>query len=304
MLIRRSNLLVPLQDAGFIENAWRYDADAVTLCPDDAGSEGERVRGALGPVARGAAEVFVRVRAARLDDDLEAAVWPGLSGIVLADVEAAAQVAQAAAHADTLERERGLSPRSLTFILQISAPRGVWDMRSLVRASGRVSQAGLDEPALAHALGIDCVPAYDPFVYARGRLAIECTAAKVGAIGMAWPMSVFENLDASEKEVHELAVKAKNLGMKGILCRHASWVAPINAAFTPTPALVEWNRRVREAFTAGVAAGTAAVPLDGKMIDVPVDEWAKVVLETAQACAARDAQKATARGRALARPGR
>ena len=67
-----------------------------------------------------------------------------------------------------------------------------------------------------------------------------------------------------------------------------------NAAFTTTPELVTYNKRVREAFAAGVAAGTAAVPLDGRMIDVPVDEWAIVVLETADACAKRDAEKAAA----------
>jgi citrate lyase beta subunit len=79
--------------------------------------------------------------------------------------------------------------------------------------------------------------------------------------------------------------------MKGVICPHASWVAPVNSAFTPTPELVTYNKRVREAFAAGVAAGTAAVPLDGRMIDVPVDEWAIVVLATAEACAARDAEK-------------
>ena len=83
--------------------------------------------------------------------------------------------------------------------------------------------------------------------------------------------------------------------MKGVICPHPSWVAPVNAAFTPTPELVAWNKRVREAFAAGAAAGTAAVPLDGKMIDVPVDEWAKKVLAMAEACAARDAAKRLAR---------
>jgi citrate lyase subunit beta/citryl-CoA lyase len=86
--------------------------------------------------------------------------------------------------------------------------------------------------------------------------------------------------------------------MKGVFCPLPGWVAPVNAAFTPTPELVEWNRRVREAFAAGVAAGTAAVPLDGKMIDVPVDEWAIVVLAMAEACAARDAAKQAALNRA------
>lgn len=55
-----------------------------------------------------------------------------------------------------------------------------------------------------------------------------------------------------------------------------------------------WNKRVREAFAAGVAAGTAAVPLEGRMIDVPVDEWAFVVLAMSEACAARDAEKRSA----------
>ena len=73
-----------------------------------------------------------------------------------------------------------------------------------------------------------------------------------------------------------------------------SWVTPVNAAFTPTADLVAHNKRVREVFAEAVAAGTAAVPLDGRMIDVPVDEWAKVVLAMAEACDARDAQKLAA----------
>ena len=40
-----------------------------------------------------------------------------------------------------------------------------------------------------------------------------------------------------------------------------------------------------------MAAGTAVVPFARRMIDVPVDEWAKVVLELA---AARDAEKRAA----------
>ncbi|HTD91465.1 MAG TPA: hypothetical protein VK663_12435, partial [Burkholderiales bacterium] len=126
-------------------------------------------------------------------------------------------------------------------------------------------------------------------------LAVEATAARVAAVGMAYPLSV-NSIERPYAEIHELATKARNLGMKGVICPYASWVAPVNAAFTPTPELVEWNRRVREAFAAGVAAGTAAVPLDGKMIDVPVDEWAIVVLAMADACAVRDAQKRTAVG--------
>src|SRR5207249_6156152 len=97
-------------------------------------------------------------------------------------------------------------------------------------------------------------------VYASGRLAVEATAGEVNPVGMAYPLSV-ERRAAPESEIHALAAKARNSGMKGVICPHASWVAPVNAAFTPTSELVAWNKRVREAFAAGVAAGTAAVPL-------------------------------------------
>lgn len=293
ILVRRSNLLLPLRDAAAVAGAWRHNADAITLMLDGAAIAPDSIKAAIAAAAKGGAEVFVRVDKASLQTDLEAAVWPGVCGIMLPLVESAAEVAQADALATALEKQRGMATATLQFILMLESARGVWDIRSIIKASSRVTQVALDERALAGDLGFTPLPELDPFDYARGRLAVEATAAKVAAIGMAYPLSV-QPRELSEAELHELATKARNLGMKGVICPYASWVAPVNAAFTPTPALVEWNRRVREAFAAGVAAGTAAVPLDGKMIDVPVDEWAIVVLAMAEACAARDAQKRAA----------
>jgi citrate lyase subunit beta/citryl-CoA lyase len=299
MLIRRSNLLVPIGDADAMNNAWRHGADAIAL--DLEGSPPcaqPRMKAAIAAAARGAAEVFVRIDKANLKAGLDASVWPGLAGIVLPQVESASDVADAEAITAALERERGIEPGSLTFIVLLESARAVWNIREILAASPRISQAGLDEPDLAASLGIEPDPEYDPFVYARGRLAVEATAAKVGAIGMAYPMSVLQPTDGSPVEIEKMATRARNSGMKGVLCPHPGWVAPVNAAFTPTPELVHYNHRVREAFAAGLEAGTAAVPLDGRMIDVPVDEWAIVVIATAEACAARDAQKREALERA------
>jgi citrate lyase subunit beta/citryl-CoA lyase len=297
ILVRRSNLLVPVADAAAVNSAWRHNADAITLDPgDDAGARA-RVRDAIAAAGQGAAEVFVRVSRPFLKPDFEAAIWPGLRGIMLAHVASAAEIAEAAEIVAALESTRGIAAGSLQFIVTLGSARAVWDIRAIVTASPRISQVGLDESALAADLGIAShlkhEAEYDPFVYARGRLAFEATAAKVNPVGMAYPQSV-QLREAPAPEIHTLATKAKNLGMKGVICPHACWVAPVNSAFTPTPELVTFNKRVREAFAAGVAAGTAAVPLDGRMIDVPVDEWAIVVLATAEACAARDAAKQAA----------
>jgi citrate lyase subunit beta/citryl-CoA lyase len=295
MLIRRSNLLVALSDSNAVDNAWRHDADAVTLDLESAaGASRTTLARAIPSAARGGAEVFVKVDKRTLEQELRAAVRPGLSGIVLPQVESADDVKRADELATALEREHGIAAGTLTFIVLLESARAVWDIRAILSASSRISQAGLDERDLAASLGIDPDPEIDPFVYARGRLAVEATAAKVGAVGMAYPMSVLESHDAAAADIRTMATKAKNSGMKGVMCPHPGWVAPVNAAFTPTPELVHYNRRVREAFAAGVAAGTAAVPLDGRMIDVPVDEWAIVVIATAEACAARDAQKRAA----------
>ena len=62
-------------------------------------------------------------------------------------------------------------------------------------------------------------------------------------------------------------------------------------AFTPTESQVDYYTQVRQVFANALAAGTAAAPFAGRMIDVPVDEWAKVVLEMAAACGARDLEK-------------
>jgi citrate lyase subunit beta/citryl-CoA lyase len=292
MLIRRSNLLAPIAD---VAGAWRHNADAITLALP-GGDARAGVKEAIAAAGRGGAEVFVRVDQSALRADLEAAVWPGLTGIVLPQVDTAAEVSMAADVIAALEKQRGIAAGSAQLIVLLATARAVWDIRAVLAASRRLSQIGLNEGGLAKSLGLTPDPALDPFVYARGRVVVEAIAAKVSPIGMAWPLGALPR-EAPHADVLQATMNSKNLGFKGTLCPYPGWVAPVNAAYTPTPELVTWNRRVREAFAAGVAAGTAAVPLDGKMIDVPVDEWAIVVLAMAEACAKRDAEKTAAASR-------
>ena len=301
LLIRRSNLLVPATDAAALHEAWRSNADAITLDLEDGVAPARKaearalVRPALAQAKPGRTEVFVRVNKPLMHADLAASVWGGLHGIMLAQAESAQDVLQADAALGELERERGISIGSIQIIVLIESPRAVWDIRSIISASARVTQAGLDESDLAASMRINPLPEYDPFIYARGRLVVEATAAGVLPVGMAYPLGLQASLMPAE-ELNRMANNARNSGMKGVVCPHASWVEPVNRAFTPTDELVAYNRRVRELFAAGVAAGTAAVPLDGRMIDVPVDEWAKVVIATAEACAVRDEEKRRAMG--------
>ena len=95
ILVRRSNLLVPITDAERVNQAWRSDADAITLDLEDGVVETRKaearglVKEAIALAGQGGAEVFVRVNAALLHADLDASVWPGVHGIMLPRVASA-----------------------------------------------------------------------------------------------------------------------------------------------------------------------------------------------------------------------
>ena len=300
LLVRRSNLLVPVADSTLVGTAWQHGADAITLdLRDRSGISFEAdlyksLPSAIHGAKEGGAEIFVCPDRCSLRADLEASVWPGLDGIMLSHVESAADVLQIEDILKTLESARQIEVESLSLIIMLGSPRGVWDVRSILASSPRITQIGLDEAQLACACSIMPSPGLDPFVFARSRVVFEAIAAGVNPIGATYPLSVEPRILAPS-EIHRMATDARNSGMKGVLCLHPTWVAPVNSAFTPTAESVAYHKRVREAFAAGVAAGTAAVPLEGRMIDVPVDEWAKVVISTFDACAARDAEKRRAK---------
>lgn len=301
-LVRRSNLVVPITTAGrrLVSDgpgeAWLRAPDAVTLDLEDGVRESRKmearalVRESISIAGQHGAEVFVRVNKSYLYADLEASVWPGLKGIMLPKADEAGDVAQAADLIEEMERRRGIDPGSLELIVLLGSALGVWNVRDIITASPRVTQVALEERDLCLDLGISPREEYDPFVYARGRIVVEGTAAGVQPVGMAYPLS---SLPAAlpRDDLLRLATVGKNLGYKGVICPDASWVEPANTAFTPNPELVDYYMQVREVFAEGVEAGTAAVPFKGRLIDVPVDEWAKVVLRVAASCEARDEEK-------------
>jgi citrate lyase subunit beta/citryl-CoA lyase len=71
------------------------------------------------------------------------------------------------------------------------------------------------------------------------------------------------------------ALHARRLGFGGKLCIHPKQVAVVNQGFSPTPAQIDWARRVVDA---DAASGGAPVAVDGKMVDRPVVLKARSVL--------------------------
>ncbi len=305
ILVRRSNLVIPATQSRMVRWAWNLGADAIILDlqdgipPTELETARDSLKSAVSLVAKGGAEVFVRVNAHSVYADAAAAMCADLTGIAVPGPESAADIAEADAILNELERHAGVARGSVEIFPSIETAAGVWRIREIITASPRIRQAIIDEAELAASLGIVQGSDPDPFVYARGRLCIEATAAGVQPIAVADPLGRgIANL--GHDDLVQTATDARNLGFKGMVCSHPAWVNPVNEAYTPTESLVDYYTQVREVFAQALAAGTAAAPFAGRMIDVPVDEWAKDVLAMSAACAARDAEKQTALEKARA----
>lgn len=299
ILVRRSILVVPAVHQRMVARSWMHNADAVTIDLQSGTPRAELVqvrktlRQSVALAGKGGAQVFVLVNAEFVYADSNASVGPGLTGVVLPGVEAADQVKEADAILADLEKIHGVTGGSLEITPSIETAAGVWHIREIITASSRVKQVGIDEAALAASLGIAQSSEHDAFVFARGRLCIEATAAGVQPIAVADPMGT-QTGNLPHEDMAQIATDSRNLGFKGMVCGHPSWIVPVNEAYTPTESLVDYYTQVREVFAQALAAGTAAAPFAGRMIDVPVDEWAKDVLAMSAACAARDEEKRAA----------
>jgi citrate lyase subunit beta / citryl-CoA lyase len=64
----------------------------------------------------------------------------------------------------------------------------------------------------------------------------------------------------------------------------------LNEEFRPSAAEVDHARRVLAAYDKALAEGVGAVTVDGRMIDVPVVERARLLVEREAAIAAREAR--------------
>ena len=298
--------MVSISDRESVESSWTHNADAVILDLTGASSDAERFRrrgrktlsDSIEIAGRGGADVFVLVNRSVAHADIEAAIWPGVKGVVYPGAESAAEIADVDGLLADLENRRGIDRDTLHIIALLQTGAGIWNIREIIRASPRISSVGLNELAMCANMGITPTAGFDPFEYAKGRIIIEARASGVQPIGMSHPYGVLPEFD-NEPEIARLALRSKNLGFAGAICPHPSWVAHCNRAFAPPENQLDFYRETRRLFAEGVARGTAAVPYPGTtmMIDVPVDENARVNLELWELCAAREDEKAAALAR-------
>lgn len=244
--VRRSWLIVPVLDDDAIQRAVATRADVIVLDMEDSIHDSrkplarERARQVVERVAATQAEVFVRPDIELMYADLNAAVWPGLVGVVLPKVASPAQVREADAIIEVLERRRGL-PDVIELCLCLETAPGNQEASEAMRASKRVRFASLGRADLVMDLRPEPSGELHMMPYLMERLVMIAKAAGVEPIG-AWWTGDSRGMRASPEATARAAGRARRTGFTGALCVDPAQVAPLNRGFTPTAEEVAWAK--------------------------------------------------------------
>ena len=292
----RSMLFVPVTQRRFVEGAARRGADAIILDLEDsvAASEKERAR-TLVPeaaeiVSRGGADVVVRLnRPLRMTvRDLEAVIGPGVQAVALPKAESAQHVQLIAEIIGEVEAERGMPIGTTKMLAMVETASAFFRIAEIAKAHPRL--VGLNLGAEDFALSAGMLPEAEGLFMPKQMCVFAARGAGIMPLGFVGTVAEFHDLDAFRETVR----RSRRLGFVGASVIHPSQVAILNEEFRPSAAEVDHARRVVAAYDEALAAGVGAVTVDGKMIDVPVVERARLLLEREDAIIAREARKRAA----------
>lgn len=294
-LARRSSLIMPVNVPKFVERAYSRGADAIVLDLEDSIPPAQKanarqfVREAIPLAGRGGADVLVRINKpfelAILD--LDAAVWPGLTGIAFPKVESPIEVQILDRLLAEREVARGLPLGSLQITLSVETALGVQHMAAIACASPRAVSLNLGSEDFTRDIGVEPTPLGTEQAYGKGVTIVAARLAGLQAHGLRSTLADYADLENLKQSV----LDAKRIGFKGGSCIHPVQVPVLNEHFSPTAAEVDYARRVIEVYDEAEAAGRASVGLDGKMIDIPIVERARATVERAEAIAQLEERK-------------
>jgi len=290
-LILRSLLFVPANNGRFIEKAHTRGADAIILDLEDSVPAGERPRARRALMesaelaARGGADILVRVNAQPRETaaDLDAAVHPGVRALLVPKVEDPQALRTLSDDVSRLEAQRGMAAGSVGFVVLVESAAGLLHAEAIARADAR--NMALELGGEDFALSTGMLPDAETLALPKQMALYAARAAGLVPLGILGSIADYADLDA----YRTTAERSRRFGFEGAACIHPSGVPILNEAFTPTAAEAEHARRIVDAYADAQRAGSGAVSVDGKMVDVPVVERAQKLLARLQAIQAREA---------------
>lgn len=269
-MLARSYLFVPGDREDRLDKALASGADAVVADLEDA----------VADAAKASARAHIARWLSGLSDEARARVVVRVNAEATPGFEADLQMV-AAARPMGLMLPKAEQPGALAALQQacpglallplVESAAGMLAAPALARAPGvhRLVFGTLD-----YALDLDLGPEPEALDAGHARLAMASRAA-----GIAPPVAGVSTALHDDDALRADWARARRHGFGAKLCIHPRQVAALHAAMQPTPEELAWAQRVLDAMDDAAAGQPGAVQLDGRMVDRPVVERARRILD-------------------------
>ncbi|MGB6103849.1 MAG: CoA ester lyase [Pusillimonas sp.] len=274
-------LFVPAVNDRLIKSAVTRPADALVIDLEDSvphalkAEARSKVGGLANTFSKAGYGVAVRVnRSWRcMVRDIESSVSSHVAALVIPKVPNGAHVRAVAEVILECELEKGLRAGHTELIALIEDAEGLANMSSIARAHPRLQGMNVGPEDLAVALRMT---ASEDGLYTHNVLAISaCRLAGITPVGFIGSMTEFADKDAFERRMQ----RAARLGFESSFCIHPNQIDAINSSFMPSKEAFERAQALVKCFEEACAGGNAACVFEGLMVDIPVANGARLLIE-------------------------
>lgn len=220
---------------------------------------------------------FVRVNMVYSDfflQDLYEIMDKNLFGFVIPKVQHEQEIVISDYLLEQYEKIKGFEAGTFKIIPIIETAQGVENINNILQSSKRVMCAAFGSEDLKLDTSIETDEKETELLYARSKLVSASRAAAVEP-----PIDAIYTEINNDEKFEKSVVRAKRLGFQGKLLIHPSQIDITNHFFQFSKQEIEEAKQIVKVYESSSNEGRGAIQLNGKMIDVPVAERAKRILE-------------------------
>jgi citrate lyase subunit beta / citryl-CoA lyase len=279
-------LYVPGNNPGMIRDVHIYGSDAIMFDLEDSVSLKEKdaarmlVYHSLRTFDYGEVERVVRINGLNTSfgkDDVEAMVRAKPDAIRLPKTETAEDVIEVDELITKVEKTIGLEHGTIKMMAAIESALGVINAYKIATASKRLVVIALGAEDFVTDLKTTRSPDGIELLTARSQVLFAARAAGIDAID-----TIFPNVNDEEGFAREVRL-IKQLGFDGKSIINPRQIGIVNQIFKPTDDEIKKSIQIIAASNEAEQKGSGVISLDGKMIDKPIVDRARRVLDLAEA---------------------
>lgn len=286
MALVRSAMFVPSDKENMLGKSLSSNADAVifdledSVLPENKSMALKLACEYVSKAAMAGKPAIVRINAlgsAYVEGEIDALVCAGVQAIMLPKADQGKVNILCELLGEAEKKYAVPQQKKAEIIPLVESALGIVHIYSLLGESPRVVAALLGAEDLTRELGVARTQGGKEIEYSRNRFAMACHAANI--VAMDTPYTAIRDLAGLEQDTNV----AKSFAFTAKACIHPSHAQIINQVFMPSALEVEWATGLLKAAQNEENCGKGAFLFEGNMIDAPVLERARKIINKTEA---------------------